>query len=78
MRVLANLRKKGVHLTVHVLGVLALDQKLPCKVLKDVIQLSYPASDHLQLMSIMHGLIGTHSIRITDCLSHLLLSRAAA
>jgi hypothetical protein len=78
MRVLADFSKKGVHLTVHVLGVLALDQKLPCEVLKDVIQLSYPASNHLEFMSIMHGLIRTHSIRITDCLSHLVLGRAAA
>ena len=78
MSVLADLCKKGVHLTVHVLGVLALNQELPCEVLKDVVQLSDPASDHLELMSIMDGFIATHSIRIADSLSHLLLSRAAA
>jgi hypothetical protein len=37
MRVLADLREERVHLTVHVLRVLALDQELPCEVLKDVV-----------------------------------------
>ena len=37
MRVLANLREERVHLTVHVLRVLALDQELTCEILKDVV-----------------------------------------
>jgi hypothetical protein len=47
MRVLADLRKEGVHLTVHILGVLAFDQELPCEILKDVVQLSDPAPNNL-------------------------------
>ena len=78
MRMLADLREERVHLTVHVLRVLALDQELTCEILKDVVQLSYPTPYHLELMSIIYGLIGTDSIRVADSLSHLLLGRAAA
>lgn len=77
MSVLTDLCKEGVYLTIHVFSVLALDQKLSSEVLKDIVQLSDPTSEYLEFMRIMYGFIATHSIRIADSLSHLLLSRAA-